>query len=85
LVIVARKKVRKTKRKARKKSVKIEYDEPNWKKMCTSCDTSKKWDGVGFGLFLLAIAALFYYNMFQWELVLGAFAILIIISSLLKK
>jgi len=72
---------KKTRKIARKPKVNITVD-GNWDEM-HQCGGSDK-DGIFFGLFLIMIAAIFYYG-FQWELALAAFGVFVIISSLFKK
>jgi hypothetical protein len=80
---MARKKPRrKAKKTSRKPRVNVIVD-GNWKDMCKSKSNEKR-DGVSFGLFLVIIAAIFYYG-FRWEYALGAFGLMIILGSLFKK
>jgi len=76
---MVRKKIRK--KSTRKPKVNITVD-GNWDKM-NACKGNDR-DGIFFGLFLIMVAALFYYG-FQWELALGAFGVFIVFSSLFKK
>ena len=79
---VKRKVVKRTAKQATKKPRVNVIVDGDWN-TSTKCPVQTN-GGICFGLFLIAIAAIFYMG-FQWEYALGAFGLFIILSSIMKK